>query len=198
MKTLEQGFFSSPAPVRHPEREGEFKSGPTASTPPLHFGFAREHEVSPSQRSLSPLAELAAYSKNRTAADFWMNEYKTVFPKTVDSLLDCLTYEHECSSSVKGWNMHTVHVCAPWNIYLRKNIIKDFDNSVEVTAGYIEVLFQKHEICYWAFSCIKIQYCWVTLMKNNHGFIIMCSKHFFFLLHIDYNLYNQFYYKYNG
>ncbi len=42
----------------------------------------REHEVSPSWRSLSPPAELAAYSKNRTAADFWMDEYKTVFPKT--------------------------------------------------------------------------------------------------------------------
>ncbi len=36
-------------------------------------------------------------------------------------------------------------------------------------------------------------------MKNNHGFIIISVvKFFFFLLHIDYNLYNQFYYKYNG
>ncbi len=40
--------------------------------------------------------------------------------------------------------MHTVHVCAPGNIYFKKIIIKDFGNSVEVTAGYIEVLFQKH------------------------------------------------------
>ncbi len=70
-----------------------------------------------------------------------MNEYKTAFPKTYH--VDCLTYEHECSSTVKGWNMHIVHVCA-WNIYLKKIIIKDFGNSVEVTAGYIEVLFQKH------------------------------------------------------
>ncbi len=31
-------------------------------------------------------------------------------------------------------------------------------------------------------------------MKNNHGFI----KILFFILHNDYNLYNQFYYKYNG
>jgi len=43
--------------------------------------------------------------------------------------------------------MDIVHVCAPWNIYLKKYIIKDFGNSVEVTAGYIEVLFQKHKIC---------------------------------------------------
>ncbi len=42
--------------------------------------------------------------------------------------------------------MHIVHVCAPWNIYLKIYIIKDFGNSVEVTAGYIEVLFQKHKI----------------------------------------------------
>ncbi len=35
-------------------------------------------------------------------------------------------------------------------------------------------------------------------MKNNHGFIIIKVKIVFFLLHIDYNLYNQFYYKYNG
>ncbi len=42
----------------------------------------REREVSPSRRSLSPPAELAAHSKNRTAADLWMNEYKTAFPKT--------------------------------------------------------------------------------------------------------------------
>ncbi len=41
--------------------------------------------------------------------------------------------------------MHIVHVCAPLNIYLKKiNNIKDFGNSVEVTAGYIEVLFQKN------------------------------------------------------
>ncbi len=32
-------------------------------------------------------------------------------------------------------------------IYIKKIIIKDFDNSVEATAGYIEVLFQKHKIC---------------------------------------------------
>ncbi len=36
---------------------------------------------------LSPPAELAAYSKNRTAADFWMNKYKTAFPKTYHSWL---------------------------------------------------------------------------------------------------------------
>ncbi len=40
--------------------------------------------------------------------------------------------------------MHIVHVCAPLNIYLIKYINKDFGNSVEGTAGYIEVLFQKH------------------------------------------------------
>ncbi len=34
-------------------------------------------------------------------------------------------------------------------------------------------------------------------MKNNHGFIIISVVTFFFL-HIDYNLYNQFYYKYHG
>ncbi len=42
----------------------------------------RECEASPSRCSLSPPAELAVYSKNRTAADLWMNEYKTPFPKT--------------------------------------------------------------------------------------------------------------------
>ncbi len=42
----------------------------------------REREVSPSRRSLSPPAELAAHSKNRTAADLWMNKYKTAFPTT--------------------------------------------------------------------------------------------------------------------
>ncbi len=40
--------------------------------------------------------------------------------------------------------MHSLDVCAPLNIYLKQIIIKDFGNSVEVTAGYIEVLFQKH------------------------------------------------------
>ncbi len=40
--------------------------------------------------------------------------------------------------------MHIVYVCAPWNIYLKKIIIKDFGNLVEVTAGYSEVLFQKY------------------------------------------------------
>ncbi len=40
--------------------------------------------------------------------------------------------------------MHIVHVCAPLNIKKKKIIIKDFGNSVEVTAGYIEVLFQKN------------------------------------------------------
>ncbi len=40
--------------------------------------------------------------------------------------------------------MHSLDVCAPLNIYLKLIIIKDFGNSVEVTAGYIEVLFQKH------------------------------------------------------
>ncbi len=36
-------------------------------------------------------------------------------------------------------------------------------------------------------------------MKNNHGFIKKSVvKLYFFLLHIDYNLYNQFYYKYHG
>ncbi len=42
----------------------------------------REREVSPSRRSLSPPAELTAHSKNRTAADLWMNAYKTAFLKT--------------------------------------------------------------------------------------------------------------------
>ncbi len=42
----------------------------------------RKRKVSPFRRSLSPPEELAAYSKNQTAADFWMNEYKTAFPKT--------------------------------------------------------------------------------------------------------------------
>ncbi len=42
---------------------------------------------------------------------------------------------------------HSSDVCAPLNIYLKKYIIKDFGNSVKVTAGYIEVLFQKHKIC---------------------------------------------------
>ncbi len=32
-------------------------------------------------------------------------------------------------------------------IYIKKIKMKDFSNSVEVTAGYIEVLFQKHKIC---------------------------------------------------
>ncbi len=31
---------------------------------------------------------------------------------------------------------------------LKKIIMKDISNSVEVTAGYIEVLFQKHKI-FW-------------------------------------------------
>ncbi len=36
-------------------------------------------------------------------------------------------------------------------------------------------------------------------MKNNHGFIIIkVVKILFFILHIDYNLYNQFYYTYHG
>ncbi len=52
-----------------------------------------EHEVSPSRRSLSPPADLAAYSKNRAAA-------KQRFQKPIT--VDRLAYEHECSSSVKG------------------------------------------------------------------------------------------------
>ncbi len=35
-------------------------------------------------------------------------------------------------------------------------------------------------------------------MKNNHGFIIIKSVVTYFFVHIDYNLYNQFYYKYYG
>ncbi len=49
------------------------------------------------------------------------------------------------------------------NIY----IIKKIGNSVEATTAYIEVLL------YWAFSCIKMQHCGVTLMKNNSGLIII-------------------------
>ncbi len=30
------------------------------------------------------------------------------------------------------------------NMYLKIYLMKDFVNSVEATAGYIEVLFQKH------------------------------------------------------
>ncbi len=104
----------------------------------------RKREVSPSRRGLSPPAELAAYSNNRTEpqqTSEWTST-KQRFLKHIT--VDCLTYEHECSSTVKGWNMHIVHVCAPWNIYLKNILIKDFGNSVEVTAGYIEVLFQKH------------------------------------------------------
>ncbi len=101
----------------------------------------RKREVSPPQRSLSPPAELAAYSRNRTepqqTSEWTSTKQRFLKPITVDRL----AYEHECSSSVKGWNMH---ICAPWNIYLKKYIIKDFGNSVKVTAGYIEVLFQKH------------------------------------------------------
>ncbi len=136
-----------------------------------------KREVSPSRRSLSPPAELAAYSKNQTeplqTSEWTSTKQRFLKPLT----LDRLAYEHECSSSVKGWNMHIVHICAPLNIYIKKHIIKDFSYSVEVTAGYIEVLFQKHkirgpkwELLYWAI----------------------------FLLHIDYNLYNQLYYKYHG
>ncbi len=39
--------------------------------------------------------------------------------------------------------MHIVRTFVLHEIY----IIKDFGNSVEVTAGYVEVLFQKHKIC---------------------------------------------------
>ncbi len=44
--------------------------------------------------------------------------------------------------------MHIVRMFVLHEIYLKtKIIIKDFSNSVEVTAGYIEVLFQKHKVC---------------------------------------------------
>ncbi len=77
----------------------------------------RKREVSPSWRSLSPPAELAAYLKNRTEPDFYEVFEMTTkqrFQKPIT--LDCLAYEHECSSTVKGWNMHSLDVCAPWNI----------------------------------------------------------------------------------
>ncbi len=44
--------------------------------------------------------------------------------------------------------MHIVRTFVLHEIYILKKIImKDFGNLVEVTAGYIEVLFQKHNIC---------------------------------------------------
>ncbi len=42
--------------------------------------------------------------------------------------------------------MHIVRTFVLHEIYI-KIIIKDFGNSVEATAGYNEVLFQKHKIC---------------------------------------------------
>ncbi len=45
--------------------------------------------------------------------------------------------------------MHIVRTFyAPWNIYLKTIIIKDFGNSVEVTAGYIEVAYYFRNIKY--------------------------------------------------
>ncbi len=40
--------------------------------------------------------------------------------------------------------MHIIRTFVLHEIYIKKYIIKDFGNSVEGTAGYIEVLFQKH------------------------------------------------------
>ncbi len=39
--------------------------------------------------------------------------------------------------------LHNIYIY----IYIKKIKMKDFSNSVEVTAVYIEVLFQKHKIC---------------------------------------------------
>ncbi len=44
--------------------------------------------------------------------------------------------------------MHIVRTFVLHEIYIFfLIIIKDFGNSVEVTAGYVDVLFQKHKIC---------------------------------------------------
>ncbi len=88
-------------------------------SPPQAQGFAL---VSPSQRSLSPPAELAAYSKNRTdpqQTSEWTST-KQRFLKPIK--LDCLAYEHECSSSVKGWNMHIVQTFVLNEIYILKKL----------------------------------------------------------------------------
>ncbi len=82
----------------------------------------REREVSPPRRSLSPPAELAAYSKNRTepqqTREWTSTKQRFLKPLTVD----CLTYDHEYSSSVKGWNMHIVQTYVLHEKYIFKNI----------------------------------------------------------------------------
>ncbi len=73
-----------------------------------------------------------------------MNQTSTKQPFLKPITVDSLAYEHEYSSSVKGWNMHIVQTYVLHEIYITKYINKDFGNSAEVTAGYIEALFQKH------------------------------------------------------
>ncbi len=96
--------------------------------------------VSPRKREVSPCEQRIQRTDPQQTSEWTSTKQRFQKPITVDRL----AYEHECSSSVKGWNMHIAHVCAPLNICLKKYIIKNVGYSVEETAGYIEVLFQKH------------------------------------------------------
>ncbi len=56
-----------------------------------------------------------------------------------------LPHNHHISACVRLWfTSIPTSVSFSFIVLLKKYIIKDFGNSVEVTAGYIEVLFQKH------------------------------------------------------